>query len=754
MLRVALRLRSWRVALAASALTGAAMLPSRLLGLHGVESAVVLGLVLPPFVGVAAARMVEDRRRRGIVTRAPELMVGAIGAALLCWALPVGFLALNALRFRQCTPLGGLAYMLLGPGFAVVLAALSGLLAAVVVPRPRLGAVVAGLVPVAVAGLALYRLWATPTVHTYSHFVGYAPGTLYDEGIRIAVPYLTFRGVGLVTLGALAALLTGLMDPASLRPRGRRRGPLLLGLALSATVLAADAYGPELGHRTTVASIADALGATLRTDRCVLHAPRELPRAQLERLGVECDFHVDRIERFLGVRQRTPITAFFFRSAEEKQLHVGAGSTYVAKPWRNEVYLQLAGWPHPVLPHELVHVVAGNASTGPLRISGDLGGLVPNPGLIEGMAVAAAWDLHEDLTPHQWARALLELGELPALSDVMGLSFGALSPRQAYASAGSFVRFLHDRRGAEAVRAAYRAGEIADVAELEAAWRAYLGEIPIDDDAMARVQVVLFRRSLLSAVCPHRVADLRRQAAADAAAGDDDRLRSTCEELARIDPADARSSAALVGALARLGDTEAAQRELAHLEGPLEAPGPLRVSAREELADAAWARGDTDRARTLIEDLLERPLEDDVARRLEVKREALARGGREAALAFTLFVGEEHRGASPAVAVHVARELDTARPDGLGAYLEGRQLYNQASFELAIPFFVRAADRGLPSARLARENRRLLAISTFAVGDRVRARGWFEATARDPEASAAARFDAQTWVQRCDFALR
>ena len=44
---------------------------------------------------------------------------------------------------------------------------------------------------------------------------------------------------------------------------------------------------------------------------------------------------------------------------------MGAMRVYIAKPWRREVYLQLADFPHPVFAHELAHVVARNASSGP-----------------------------------------------------------------------------------------------------------------------------------------------------------------------------------------------------------------------------------------------------------------------------------------------------------------------------------------------------------------------------------------------------
>ena len=56
-----------------------------LLAVHGVESALVLGLLLPPWVAATAARYTERNRS----TRGIDLMLRAVGAGLLVWAVPV-----------------------------------------------------------------------------------------------------------------------------------------------------------------------------------------------------------------------------------------------------------------------------------------------------------------------------------------------------------------------------------------------------------------------------------------------------------------------------------------------------------------------------------------------------------------------------------------------------------------------------------------------------------------------------------------
>ncbi|MCA9613011.1 MAG: hypothetical protein KC586_09695, partial [Myxococcales bacterium] len=103
---------------------------------------------------------------------------------------------------------------------------------------------------------------------------------------------------------------------------------------LFAGALGGRAQGLTLGHRTSVASIDETLGAIRRGTRCVVHAPRELSEAQLSRMVEDCDFRVSNAERMLGVTQQTPVHAFFYRDVEEKRRAMGAGSTFIAKPWR------------------------------------------------------------------------------------------------------------------------------------------------------------------------------------------------------------------------------------------------------------------------------------------------------------------------------------------------------------------------------------------------------------------------------------
>src|SRR5687768_5102681 len=161
MLRRALRLRITRVAMLFAALVGIGLSISPLLGVHGPESALVLEVVLPPWAGAIGARLVIDVRRRGIGPDPGTLVGSGVIASLIVLAVPVAVLGLNALRVRTCTPLEGLAFIVLGPGFGVAFASIVGSTAAMFIRGTRLATAAGVLMPFFFVGLAIHRFWAS-----------------------------------------------------------------------------------------------------------------------------------------------------------------------------------------------------------------------------------------------------------------------------------------------------------------------------------------------------------------------------------------------------------------------------------------------------------------------------------------------------------------------------------------------------------------------------------------------------------------
>ena len=740
------KLRIFRVSAAFAAILGVALAFIPLLAVHGVESALALGLLLPPWVAATAASYVtRNRNDRGI-----DLMLRATGAGLGLWAIPVALLALSSLRVRQCAPGEGLAFMVLGPAVGCALAGSVGVWIAATATRPKWAPWLAALVPVGAALLGVFAFYATPTVYVFGAFAGYFPGAIYDDLVQIPSRYLTYRATLLVAVLALALLFDALWDSESgcLDVRGRwreRLGAVLVSAAALGIVASSYWLGDRLGHWVSKAYVVERLGKTEEGRHCVVHMPRETRPDDARRLLEDCDFHVERTRKLVGLTSTEPVTAYLFRSHGEKKSLIGIGRTLIAKPWRREVYLQMASWPHPVLGHEVTHAALSEVGAGPFSVAATFGGLVPNPGIIEGAAVALAWDIRDDLDPDQWSRIMLDRNELPGANTVMSTGFSALPARRAYMAAGSMIRFLIATRGIEAFRNAYGTGRIDGLEELEAQWHVYLRDVNVTPLERGVAEVALARPSIFSAVCPHQLAKLRADLSRDAAARDDARMIATCEAILEIEENEAQARAALVGALARVGRDEEARAALDALRSAMATPKPIVANALEAYADASWTLGNLDEAAMLYEELLAMPRTDGPARQSEVKKLALAGDAPERELIYQMLLG---RSSSPVV-VHLARELSSMRSDGLGPYLEARQLMGQGQYALAAPLLEDAKNRGLPTLRLDRELSRLRGITYFTLGRyEESADAWDELE----WTSCAASAEAQRWHERIEYA--
>ncbi len=741
-----LRLFTFWLSAAVAAIVGVALAFVPLLAVHGVESALVLGVLLPPFVAATAASLTE----RNWGARGLDLMLRAIGAGLAIWAIPVALLALGSLRVRQCAPGEGLAFMILGPGVGCILAACAGVWTAGIVSRPRLSPWLAASVPVAAALLGLWTFYATPTVYVFGAFAGYFPGAIYDDLVRIPDRYLTYRAAMLIAALALALSFDALWEPTEGRLAPKTRGRLRIGtlvVALAALCIVGASYwhGDHLGHWVTDATLIERLGKTERGEHCVMHMPRETLPEDAARILEDCDFNVARTRALAGLSSTEPVTVYLFRNQDEKKDLIGVGRTLIAKPWRGEIYLQRAGWPHRILSHEIVHAVLQEVGRGPFAISGTLGGLVPNPGLIEGAATALAWDVRDDLDPDQWSRIMLDRSELPEASRLMSLRFSSLPARRAYMAAGSITRFLMATRGMEAFLEAYRQGHIDRLPELERAWHEYLRGIDVSPHERGVAEVALAQPSIFTAVCPHELAKLRTDLFGDLAARDDGRTIETCRAILDIDRNEAQARAALVGALARNGSEAAARKELDSLRAAMNAPKPIVAAALEQYADARWTLGHLDEAELLYDELLSIPRTDTPARQSEVKKIGLAASAEERELIYEMLLG---RSPSPVV-VHLAHALSALREDGLGPYLEARQLLGQHRFARALPLLEDAAARGLPTRRLDRELGRLIGVALFALGRYEDSAAAWRAHA---SGSRAAQAESERWLERIEYA--
>ena len=679
----------------------------------GYESALAAGLLVPSAAAASAAWRASTTTSSRLAAVGDGVARGAALAAL-AWATTLA----HGLRASFCSIGGGTLLFALGPLAGALLAGASGAALGVAsrgTKRPaRTATALALALPALSIAIGFARFFTSPMVFGFDPFVGYFSGALYDTVVDGVDRLATYRLGTLATLVALAAF-------AAHRDRARIGWPLAIAALAGCASLVHVALGSRLGHFQTTASIRAELGGEAVGVRCeVVHA-RTLREEDVRLFVRDCDADVEAVAAWMGVTPPTRVTAFLFADAAQKRRLMGAADVYIAKPWRREVYVQAAGYPHPVLAHELAHVLAGTFARGPFRVAGQLGGLLPDPGLIEGIAVAAAPD-DDELGPEAWSRAMLDLGILPPIRSVFSLGFLSHDASRAYTVAGAFVAFVRAKSGSDAVRRWYGGASLEEVTgssvdALDEAFRAHVRALPIPPAAIALARARFDRKGVFARHCPHEIDGDRQRAFGLLAAGDLRGALALLRDVAARDPTDAA---------ARLGVATCEERSGADPRPTLDgivADGRLSRTAQdraeERLADRALLHGDVDAARARYDAIAARVLDEDHLRTLDVKRVAtLDRLARPAIVA--LLVGGERTGPDALAATEeLARWSERAPIDGLPLYLLARSALGRGDHARAIAALDRALspERELPLRRVRREAARLRTIEACVLGD-------------------------------------
>ncbi len=715
----------------------------------GYEVALAGGLFLPSVVAVASA---AEADRYGLEPF-DAFCRGFANGVLVFVAFLVTVL-LHGLRVGFCDSFGGLEFVALGPGVGCLLAGVWGAASAEVARRVRrrfvhgaLRTFLALLGPLLCIGVGVWRFYSSPMIFGFDPFVGYFSGALYDtvvdaEGLR------TYRVGSAATLFAAFVLALHLAHDERGRlvyQSIRRPGLVGLGLVAGITSIIHSLAGSELGHWHTKSSISDRLGAVIEGQRCLLVYPRSVRAEDAQRLARECEGHVAANEAYLGVRGPDRITVFLFTSAAQKQELMGAGGTNIAKPWRAEIYIQESDYPHRVLGHELAHVVAGSMGQGPFKVAGTVGGLLPNPGLIEGVATAAS-PKEDELSPMEWAKAMKDLGILPRLSRLFALGFFGENSQTAYTVSAAFVGWVHDRFGKEAVRDWYGGKPLPEVVgkdwdELESAWHAELDVIALDASAKELARAKFDRPGFFSRKCPRLVDGCRVRADDLASSGDHAGAIAELERARAFEPGNPSLRLDMAEAQVDAGDLEAGKAALQEIIDDGALPANVRDKATERRADLALSEGDDRGAESRYREVLGRTFDESRARTLEVKIAAAKDVAlRPAVLA--MLIGYRGRKPDRTVAAELLGGLERERPtDGLTPYLLGRYYAEKEDFSGAAEHFGKALTRRISVPRVRSEALRLAITSACALGNGADATRLLGEYAREPGVRAA-RFDA------------
>jgi hypothetical protein len=532
-------------------LVALALWPVPLLNRLHAESSAVLALAAWGLAGWAAIRAFRDGAGFGPVLRRRLAML----------TLPLALMTVPVLWAPNCDWPHGLLLFALFPGVTAVLAvAAAWALTGAGVRRP-LGALLAIGLALAVLG-PLYDVGFHPQFYTYNHVFGGVLGPLYDEEIVWRAGLFAFRGLTL--LWAALAWSFGAVLRAAPGSRVRRRG---LACAAAATLLIGAAYvgSGRLGFNTRERDLARALPVESVVGNMTLHLDPAIEPERRRRIESESAYRYDRLARVLEIEPERRVEVWVYPDAETRGRLIGARVTSIAPVWlaTPQVHVLERQFER-VFAHELVHAFSRGFGMPVLNAS-------PSVGLVEGLAVALEPPGGEPGPDEQVAAVRTDLTADRLAESLSPWGFWGGRGAVSYTTTGSFVRYLCDAYGVEAVKDVYASAGFGRVfgrspRELADGWMEALDRLewlPVDASRRARSRFAV--PSLFERRCPHHVpATLRHRRASERAWERRDTL-SALRAAQRALAAAPRDPAAIAIALRmhlRAGDDDAARRLL------------------------------------------------------------------------------------------------------------------------------------------------------------------------------------------------
>jgi tetratricopeptide (TPR) repeat protein len=714
--------------------------------------AVLTGVSVPHLAACTVADSRASRRSRSqsaidFVMATYLRTVVAAGGLLL---VPLIVVAVRGIWVPHCDFGGGLAWYFLLPGVTALYAAALGIFFGLAAHRTR-SALFFGYGFIALTFVvALRHMIADPPIFFFNGILGYFPGPIYDEGVRITRALLWARAGTLVWSALFLALAMSFCDVRrqkldtlqflELDFSFENLTPRLTAVMCILVLFILHVERQETGTSPDAAHIQKTLGGRVESDHFLIYHDRNLAPRDVDLLVEDHEFRLAQLCRALGwssMPMGRKIRSYVYPSEETKKELMGAAGTSFADPWEETLHLNAAGFPHPVLKHELAHIVSA-------RFAGFLKFNV-RIGLEEGFAVAADWE-EERLTPDQWAAIMKREQLLPDLESlVSALGFWTEAPQRAYLASGSFVRHLMLRYGPDAFMGFFRDNDYekhfgSPLDALHARWLAVLDTVSVTAADRAWAVTRLKRGAIFERRCARQAAKVARRAWADFQAGRYVAAEARFDRLLVWSPDDPAPRLGKLLALSRQDrrrDVEALAASMIH-----SGAGGVDVvaSAEELLGDLAWRAGDLGAAGARYNAVLRSGAGEEHLRSAHAKLATLEYPAYREVLAPEAGVAQR--------AAVLATLADAGPEPALAAYLLGRGLYHERSWADAARLLSRAAADTLPDPSITAACLWLLGECHYWLGTLADAELAFQAIA-DLRRFEAEVVRADAWLARC-----
>ncbi|MEX1000157.1 MAG: tetratricopeptide repeat protein [Thermodesulfobacteriota bacterium] len=705
-----------------------------LIGTLGFEFSALSAVLLSLLSVIISASLMSSEQSRKSSQKGFLEPIGSIffiNILLLLTAFIVGLL--SSLIKEDCYIKEGSLFFLLIPTITVFFSTSVGLLFGYFFGRK--GIFIGFITILIIALYALWKLYHGVSIFVYNPIFGFFPGPLYDEAIPITLTLIISR-VTVLFWGIL--LLLALRIAIGFRNNLIRIWDVLLLVILVIAIITTHLNESNIGISYTRDYITrNILSGSIETENFLIYYAPGTPEAKdIELIAMDHEWRYKQLKEALDLDSTQKIRSYIYPDIKTRKILTGAGETTIANPIHNEIHLIYDSFPHPVLKHELVHVMAGEFGNNVLKLS-------PKIGLLEGIAVAVDWR-GQRFTAHEWAKVMIEMGIAPKIEDIVGFGFWYASSEVSYTLMGSFSRYLIDSYGIEKFKSAYKTGSFSiygkNLGELSQEWQEFINTVepPLETKAIAEAR--FSRPSIFQATCPRKVAELKNQGYENFENDNYYEARNNFSDALAYNNSDPN----LINWLAHSHYYEGNFDRALEITNSSTPGSKIDKDLLKNLeGNAVWQMENSEEALQIFKNLLNEQLPDSTKRELEIKIETISENS-QVEDNIRQFFGTRDK------VLQLTYLQNVVMYDPLYApahYLKGRLFFNKGEYEKAIPELIRAYLLELPSYRLTNENLRILGISLFAKGNYDQSIAVFEELMRIEENEAARQY-ATDFIER------
>lgn len=723
----------------------------------GFEFAVLTAFIATFCTGFMIINAFTDWRSRGQKVTFLSLSAILYGLSLSILIPPLAIMLLKNAIGGGCDVFNGIAFYLLIPGVTVLWStAVSSVCALVTENRSRAKLIFVVVIFVSI-GISLYRLATEPPVFSYNPIIGYFPGPIYDEVIRITPTLIWARVIVLVSVLTIVTGLYTCFDtetrkirPSRILKSGNRKPNLALITTRILFITSLTALATAYLYRSPLGIIIDKnhiqkilLGHKQTTHFDIYYDLSSKTAQNINLIALEHEYQLNIIAEYLKVPlPSVRVESYIYADADQKKRLMGARHTSIERPGANEMHLNNTRFPNPVLKHELVHVLS--ASFGNLLYGGSY-----SMGFHEGLAVAVDWP-SSPMNPHEWSRAMRLLGIAPPLKDLLNtMKFWSAASSRSYTICGSFVRFLIERYGISTFKQAFPNGNVIDAYEQEleeliVEWETFIDNIKLQENELQSARQRFFRPSIFNRHCAREVAILKDYAWKAYSAGRYAEAVDSFNHALELDPDDPSSLKGVLYSTFMLGDYRSTNLFATRLiELPNQIMG-LLADAHLVRGDLAWQLGSIDKARRDYSEILDLKGPENITRAASIRLDVLNRDiFRDTLMTYLSRANSEEN-----LIMSVRDAINLTTDHAVAYYLVGRWLFFADSYKEALLYLSKADTLELPSDLLRQESLRLEALCQFHIKDYERAASTFQRLAALYNNRSIAR-RSEIWIERC-----